>query len=132
MQICRRDDEVGIHAASIGKRDSGRLRASACGGRRDDRGDLGTRFDGHACPSRDSLDGTDDLIEPSLRVEHAVREVEVAHEVIKARHSVRRPAEEHCGIPEDLLEALIAEAAFDVTRKRRGQERSELRHAAQH
>ena len=93
--------------------------------------DLGARLDDDALRDGEALDRADDLDEPAARVEDAVVEVEVAHQVVEARHLERRAAEEHRGVAEDLAQPRIGEPPLDVRGERAGEQRRELRHPPQ-
>jgi hypothetical protein len=61
-------------------------------------------------------EGGDHLDEPgeaALGVEHAVAEVEVAHQVVHARRAARRGAEEHRGVAEHLAQPVVGELRGD-------------------
>ena len=62
-------------------------------------------------PSRtcQPFDGRDHLGESAERVQHAVIEVEVAHQMVEARRLIRRRAEEDGRVAEDLLQKRIVE-----------------------
>ena len=77
------------------------------------------------------LDRADDLGEAAARVEHALVEVEVAHQVVQARHAVGRAAEEDSGVAEDLAQPRVGEPPLDVRGERAGEQRRELRQPAQ-
>ena len=75
--------------------------------------------------------GADDLGEAAAGVQDAVVEVEVAHQVVQARHAVGRSAEEHGRIAEDLPQPRVGEPALDVAGERAREQRRELTGAAQ-
>ena len=70
--------------------------------------------------------------EAATRVEDALVEVEVAHEVVQARRAVGRAAEEDSRVAQDLAQPQVGEPLLDVRRERTRQQGGELRKPAQH
>ncbi len=121
VQVGRGDDETRGYAPAVAEAHTG-----GHGIRRRDLDDLARRADDGALCDGESLDRRDDLGETAARVQHAVVEVEMAHEVIQARHAVRRAAEEHGRVAEDLSQSRIGEPSIDVARERPCQQWGEL------
>jgi len=80
----------------------------------------------------DRVDALDERRESAHRVEHAVGEVEVAHEVVHRRGVERRGAEEDGGVAEHLAQTQIVEAVRDVGVEVLQEHLHELRRALQH
>ncbi len=74
--------------------------------------------------------GGDDLDQPgeaALRVEHPVAQVEPAHQVVHARRTARRGAEEDRGIAQDLAQPVVGEPGRHVAGQRAGQQPAQQR-----
>lgn len=67
-------------------------------------GDCCAGADAHAFGLSALTNGGDDLREATLRIEHAVFEIEVAHEVIHRRREIWARAQEHRRVAEHLLQ----------------------------
>ena len=127
VQVRGADDEAG-RQRPLGScpvtypdpRHGGPFRAGV-GDREGDR--LGAGVDAHALLLGHPPDGRDELGETAARVEHPVGQVEVTHEVIDRRREVRRGAQEHRRVAEDLLDAAVPEAAGHVRLQRLGEPR---------
>ena len=85
----------------------------------------------HAGARRAPQHGVDHGAEAAARVEHALGEVGVAHQVVQAGRALGRGPEEHCGIAQHLARAAIGELRRDEPFERRPQQAREARTATQ-
>jgi hypothetical protein len=80
VQVCRRDDDVGLVHRAVGQADADRARVLS-----EDLRHRRRRVQRGALGLGDTGDGRDDLREAALWVEDPFVQIEVAHEVVQAR-----------------------------------------------
>ena len=93
----------------------------------EDPGDGRTGVQPRAVPLREVGDDPDQPAEAALGVEHAVAEVEPAHQVVQARRAAGGGAEEDGGVAEHLAQPVVGERAGDVALQRPRQQPAERR-----
>ena len=109
MQVgCRHDDVGGVFAA-VGEAHAAR---GATGD--EDAFDRGIRADRHAFGLGEPRDRGDHLGEPAAGIEHALVEIEAAHEVVERGRRGGGSPEEDRRVPEDLPQDRVVEPARDV------------------
>ena len=132
VQVGRRHDDVGVEP--LGRAGSIRIfhaRRTAVVGN-EDACHPSIRDDLHPLGPRQLVDTLDKGGQPAHRVEHAVGQVEVAHEVIHARGDEGRRPEEHRGKSEDLAQTVVFHGLRDKGGERLEQQAREPRHPSEH
>src|SRR5690606_16190669 len=79
----------------------------------DNLGDLGVRLDPYSSADREPFKCVDDLRESSRWMEHAVAQVETAHQVIHSGSLQGVCSKKNCGVLEDLAQDGVTELAID-------------------
>lgn len=145
MRSVPRRQQVGLGVVQVGRTDDevGRGRDRVAVGRRvvharhravldDDPVDRGPGHDPRALGRCHPLDRVDHRADAALRVQDAVGEVEVAHQVVHARRGIRARAEEHGGVPQHLLQAPVLHGGLDEGRQRPGEQAEQPPGATEH
>ncbi len=131
VQVGRRDDEVAVKKLDVAVVVD--VLDARCGvALNHDAADGCAGHDLHALCPREVGDALDHAVETADRIQHAVREVEVTHEVVHAGRDVRGGAEEHRRVAEDLAQPVILHRVCHPRGERLGQQTHERAEAGQH